>query len=125
MRRIVRLTESDLTRLVKRIINESNDETYTTYLYDKDRHDTEFANQIVLKYLETIEEQNTLKIKFDVVAESLLDKSNEPWSGFSFFDCKTGLVVLTGKTNKRIGSIDMRFNEKVEAIIKSKYCQVT
>jgi hypothetical protein len=123
MRRIVRLTEGDLTKLVKRVINESNGETYTTYLYFEDRHDTAFDEQIVLKYLETIEEENTLKIKFDVVAEPLLDK-NKPWSGFSFFDCKTGLVVLTEKTNKRIGSSDMRFNEKVETIIKSKYCQV-
>ncbi len=120
MRRIVKLTESDLNRLVKRVINESVD-SYTTYLYNYNRSKKIYDEELVITYLETIDykEENTTIIKFDV-----------PDLGrVLVLDCKTGIVYLKNKSGKEYtcmsgvpGCSQARLDQKVESIIRSKYC---
>ncbi len=121
MRRIVRLTERDLTRLVKMVINESVD-SYTTYLYNYNRSKKIFDEEIVIKYLETIDykEENTRIIRFDasdIGKDRVLN-----------FDCKTGIVYIKNKSGTEhtcmsgFGCSQARLDQKVEVTIMSKYC---
>jgi hypothetical protein len=117
MKKVVRLTESDLIKLVKRVIKEQSDTTYKTKIYNSDRSKIKFSGEeMTLEYLKNVDYKNTTLVKFKITN----------WEDeFLLFDCETGFSYVKPKieidcTCSTYGQT--RLEQDVEDAIRSKYC---
>jgi hypothetical protein len=116
MKKIIRLTESDLIRLVKRVISEQSDTTYKTKIYNYNRTKIKINEELTLKYLEDVDYQGTTLIKLDII----------DWEGkVLYFDCESGFSYLKNSDEQECTCStygQTRLEQKVEDEIRSKYC---
>jgi hypothetical protein len=119
MKKVVRLTESDLIRLVKRVIKEQSEGIYKTKIYSRDRKETNWG-VLTIEYLEKVDYEGTELVKFEI--------KNANWaSAVLYFDCETGYAYIKRPDEEvcrcglGIGGYTT-LEPNVENEIRSKYC---
>jgi hypothetical protein len=119
MKKVVRLTESDLIKLVKRVIKEQSEGIYKTKLYNPYKQERTDWGVLTIEYLEKVDYEGTELVKFEII-------DSEEWKGkVLYFDCETGYAYVKRADQDpcKCGySGYSTLEPNVENEIRSKYC---